>query len=120
MNHSKFNVALPTARDIAWGGAAATFVLEAITCVMRFGLRLESTRDTASTIGRFTFGIRVHHGYIGIVVALLAWSLWNRQPKAARWLMMLGIGLFCSDMIHHFLVLWPITGSPCFDLVYPA
>jgi len=27
--------------------------------------------------------------------------------------------LFLSDIVHHFLVLWPITGNPEFDLFYP-
>ena len=119
MSSSKYTVGLPTTRDVILGSVAATFVFEAITCVMRFGMRLESTRDTASTVGRLTFGIRIHHSYIGIVVVLIAWRVWSRYPKRSRWLMMIGIGLFASDMIHHFLVLWPVTGSPCFDLVYP-
>ena len=33
--------------------------------------------------------------------------------------LLLGAALFLSDMVHHFLVLWPVTGSPQFDLVYP-
>ena len=40
---------------------ALTLIFEVITCVMRFGLKLESTRDTASTIGRMTCGLRSHH-----------------------------------------------------------
>jgi hypothetical protein len=31
----------------------------------------------------------------------------------------IGLGLFFSDVIHHFLVLWPIEGNPQFDLWYP-
>lgn len=44
---------------------------------------------------------------------------------AGRWSVgwicfVVGVGLLSSDLIHHFLVLWPMTGSPDFDLVYPA
>jgi hypothetical protein len=34
-------------------------------------------------------------------------------------LAVVAIGLVISDIIHHFLVLWPVTGSPEFDLRYP-
>lgn len=97
-----------------------TSVFEIVTCVLRFGLHLESTKNTASTIGRLTCGIRVHHSYIGGVVVLAACLFWNRYPKASWWMLAIGLGLFFSDLIHHFLVLWPIFGSPQFDLTYPT
>ncbi|MEO2020110.1 MAG: hypothetical protein ABGZ53_37745 [Fuerstiella sp.] len=98
---------------------AFTVIFEVITCAMRFGLRLESTRDTASTIGRLTCGLRIHHSYIGVVIMLLACWLWDRYPKASWWMLAIGLGLFFSDLIHHFLVLWPVVGSPQFDFFYP-
>lgn len=104
---------------------AGAVVLEVLTCFLRFGARLESTRDTASTIGVLTMGLRIHHGYIGIAVLIFAWVL-SRSPwpavseRVIRWLFIAGMALFASDMIHHFLVLWPITGSPQFHLWYPA
>jgi len=91
--------------------------IEAVTVFFRFGLGWESTRDTASTVGALTGGIRIHHGYVGLLLILVA-SAFRRHPKA-RWLLILGLGLAASDLIHHFLVLWPIVGSPQFDLVYP-
>lgn len=51
---------------------------------------------------------------------LLAAILWNRHPRWMSWCLVIGLGLFFSDMIHHFLVLWPIVGSPQFDLTYPV
>lgn len=98
--------------------ALMTIVFELITCVMRFGLQLESTRDTASTVGRLTCGIRIHHSYIGAMAILISCWLWRKMPDASWWLLVIGLGLFFSDLIHHFLVLWPITGSPEFDFVY--
>jgi len=105
-------------RIIVWT-VVFTVLCEAITCVMRFGLRLESTRDTASTVGRLTGGLRIHHSYLGLVMILISSWVWERYPRAAFWLLTLGSGLLFSDLIHHFLVLWPVTGSPQFDLVYP-
>src|SRR5258708_2352507 len=57
---------------LVWGLLLA-LVIEGFTVVLRFGLHLESTRDTASTIGTMTFGLRIHHGYIGLFLLPLAW-----------------------------------------------
>lgn len=96
-----------------------TIVLELLTLILRFGMKLESTRDTASTIGRVTFGVRIHHGYCGAVIVLVAWSLSQTHRRLSHILYVVGWALFISDAVHHFLVLWPITGSPQFDLLYP-
>ena len=93
----------------------ATAVIEALTCILRFGLRLQSTRDTA-TMARFTFGLRIHHGYVGVCFLVVGWFLGASHWKHA--LMIFGAALLLSDLIHHFLVLWPINGSPQFDLFY--
>jgi len=93
-------------------------LFEILTCVLRFGFALESTRDTASTIGRLTLGVRIHHSYIGIACIALAFWLETRFPKSSFHLLAIGIGLFISDMIHHFVVLWIVTGNPQFDLLY--
>lgn len=97
-----------------------TAVVEIFTCVLRFGLRLESTRDTATVLSGITCGLRIHHSYIGGVMVLMAAAIWARKPSVAWWTLVFGLALFFSDMIHHFLVLWPIVGSPQFDLTYPA
>ena len=107
--------ALSIWKVLCWGLVLAVLI-EAVTIALRFGLSLESTRDTASTIGRFTFGLRIHHGYIGLFLVPLAWCF----PLGLRHILwIIAIGLIVSDLAHHFLVLWPITGSPQFDLVYP-
>ncbi len=107
-----------TRKKIAIWSFALTAVIEIVTVILRFGCELESTRDTASTIGILTCGIRIHHGYIGaliIIIALIGIKAW---PAPARWMLVVGTSLLCSDLIHHFLVLWPITGNPQFHLVY--
>ena len=95
---------------------AATLIIEAATVALRFGLGLQSTRDTAA-LARLTFGIRIHHGYIGALVLLLV-VLLSPGPVIREVGLIFGWSMLLSDLIHHFLVLWPITGSPEFDLVY--
>jgi hypothetical protein len=102
--------------DLIWGSVAGVLI-EALTCVLRFGLRLQSTRDTGF-LGRFTLGYRVHHGYLGLLALLVATCpLLRRQVR--RWAVRVGLALLLSDLLHHFVVLWIATGSPQFDLVYP-
>ncbi len=107
-----------TRHTLIWS-AVLTAVFEGITALCRFGLNLESTRDTASTVGMITAGFRIHHGYIGLLlVGITFWGL-KAKPEIARWVLAIGIALVCSDLIHHFVVLWLITETPAFDLVYP-
>jgi hypothetical protein len=104
-----------TWRKVLLWGLAAAVLFEAITLILRFGFSLESTRETAM-IGTMTLGLRIHHAYIGILLMPLGWCF-PRGIRNALWIV--GIGLILSDAAHHFLVLWPIVGSPQFDLVYP-
>lgn len=106
---------------LPWAIALA-LLFEAVTVLFRFGFKVQATRDTARYVARWTRGFRIHHGYWGVPllvlgVALLATSIGPMQ--AAVWSMILGLALIKSDLMHHFLVLWPITGSHDFDLVYP-
>jgi hypothetical protein len=107
-----------TKRQSAIYAIALTFLLELLTVVLRFGFSLESSRHTASTVGVLTMGIRIHHGYIGFAMLIAAW-FFRSNPLLFAWILITGIALFASDMIHHFMVLWPATGSPQFHLVYP-
>lgn len=100
------------------GAVGLALVLEGLTLLSRFGLGLQSTRDTAF-IGALTFGVRIHHGYIGAALLLVGWRL-GSKPLWRSLLLIVGGGLLLSDLVHHFAVLWPITGSPQFDLTYPA
>ncbi len=73
----------------------------------------------ASTIGTLTFGYRIHHGYIGLLLIPLGIALDEGRYRVGWLCFVIGVALFLSDAIHHFLVLWPLTGSPQFDFVYP-
>jgi hypothetical protein len=99
--------------------AALAVLIEGFTILLRFGLHLEATRDTASTFGRLTGGMRIHHGYFGVLAVLIAAAVLHRRPLPGRWLLVVGIALVLSDLVHHFLFLWPIVGSPEFHLFYP-
>jgi hypothetical protein len=109
---------LLTRNTLIWS-AVLTVLFEAFTVLCRFGLNLESTRDTASTVGLITAGIRIHHSYLGLVlVGIALWGL-KAKPDIAKWALAIGVALVCSDAIHHFVVLWLTTGTPGFDLLYP-
>jgi len=109
-----------TGREVLLWSALLTAAVEAVTVVLRFGFKLQATRDTASTLGVLTFGVRVHHGYIGAALILVSLLHARMRPALCRWILVLGAALLCSDMIHHFAVLWPVVGSPEFHLLYPS
>jgi hypothetical protein len=98
-----------------WWIVIGTFLIEVACCFGRFVLKKESTKDTGF-IGKMTFGIRIHHGYVGLMLVFLRNSA---GTGIAPWMVRIGWSCVISDLIHHFLVLWPITGSLQWDLVYP-
>ena len=108
-----------TATGVIVRSCAVAAIFELITILFRFGLGIQSTRDTAF-IGGLTFGIRIHHGYIGLLLMLIAAGVLRKDAGPRHFLMIVGIALLVSDLVHHFVVLWPATGSPQFDLVYPV
>jgi hypothetical protein len=95
-----------------------TLVMEMITLFFRFGLGLQSTLHTASTIGRLTFGIRIHHGYIGVLLLCINAVPAFSKNRFSALVTIIGASLFLSDVIHHSL-LYLVTGSADLDLVYP-
>ena len=104
-------------RQTLRAGVLATVGIEALTCLLRFGGGMtagESTHWMASA----TFGWRIHHGYVGAVI--IVGSLLIRPGWLRNALLIAGVGLFLSDLLHHFAVLWPLTGSPEFYVRYPA
>lgn len=96
---------------------AIAALVEAATAFLRFGLGMQATRDTAATVGRLTFGVRVHHGMIGLAILLASFAAKDETWKQR--LIVLGGALAISDLVHHFVILWAATGSPQFDLLYP-
>jgi hypothetical protein len=93
-----------------------TIAFELLACLFHFGLGMETTRDTR-WLRTLTFGLRSHHGYIGLL--LLALAFFCRRRSWRRWCAIIGLALVLSDLVHHFLVLLPFTGHSDFDLMYP-
>lgn len=117
MEDIKEHLALLTVNRIVVYTLALMLVFEGITVLLRFGFNLQSERSF-HFISNITFGIRVHHGYFGIVLLVIALAFLG-QGAVKNILIIIGGALLFSDIIHHFLVLWPITGSPEFHLMYP-
>jgi cytochrome bd-type quinol oxidase subunit 2 len=98
-------------------GLVLAALIEAVTVFLRFGLGSRATRDTA-WLAPYTFGLRIHHGYVGVVLALLAVTALRHRRRTRTWALTLALALVLSDLFHHFCVLWPLTGTPEFDLQY--
>lgn len=97
--------------------AVITLLMEVFTCFLRFNLGWKARRDTRF-LAPFTFGLRIHHGYVGLAILAVCWFI-SGESAVRTWALWIGAGLFVSDVVHHFLVLWPIVGSPEFDVFYP-
>lgn len=94
-----------------------TLLFEAVTLALRVGGGYESRVATAG-LADFTFGLRIHHGYVGL--AMLVSFPWMRRrypDQANRW-SAAGLALALSDALHHGAALWVLNGSPGFDLTY--
>ncbi len=94
-----------------------TAVFEGVTALFRFGFGLRSSEAT-SFLQKLTFNLRIHHGYVGFLLLCVTIPVASSVPLFG-WCLATWLGLLLSDLIHHFLVLWPVTGSPEFDLFYP-
>jgi hypothetical protein len=107
-----------TPAETAIGILVVTLVVEAFTLLLRFGLQVRSSTHTRA-VARFTRGHRIHHSYVGVAV-LLCSLLFDAGTLPRALCVMVGAGVALSDLVHHFLVLWPATGDPEFHLRYPA
>ena len=93
-----------------------TILIEGAVAILRFVFGFEATRDTVQIQTLFD-GLRIHHGYIGVLILVLAGVF--REFRGFRNIMLLiGSAMILSDIFHHFVILWPITGSPHFDVYY--
>ena len=106
---------------VSWGriivlGLVGAGLFELVTIILRFRLRLRSSQQTA-WIGRLTFGLRIHHGYVGVLLLLLATL--PLSPFPLRLGIVAGLSLALSDALHHFVVLPLAVGATEFDLHYP-
>lgn len=94
-------------------GLVLTGPVEAITCFNRFVLGLR-TKDHLDLLTTLTFGLRIHHGYVGLAM-LVVWAACAgvrrlRDRWWHSWLLAGGIACVLSDAVHHFIVLKLVTG----------
>jgi len=99
--------------------AGLTIAFEAVTLALRLGMGMESHVATAG-LAAFTMGLRFHHGYLGLLALVAAAWARRKHPEHAERLSAVGVGLVLSDAVHHFVVLWALTGAPSFDFAYPG
>ena len=96
---------------------ATLLIVEGVTLFLRFGLDKESKNFHINRMSRKWKKTRIHwhHFLLGLLIipasliftGLLEEGLFN-----------LGLGIFLSDFIHHFLILTLITGKSEFYLLY--
>lgn len=94
-----------------------TVVIEAITILFRFGFNMRANSDLAF-LSYWTGGLRIHHLKLGLLLCMVAFAT-GTAPYWHNTMIIVGSALVVSDVTHHFLVLWPLTGSHEFNLTYP-
>ncbi len=88
-------------------------ILELLTCMGRFVIGF-SVKEHESAVTALTFGVRIHHGYTGLAFVIVAAAVgrFTKCPrKHLRKVSIFGVALVVSDFIHHFIVLYLVTGS---------
>jgi len=89
-------------------------VIELITVFGRFFFKISSKEVLTKIMRHYGWQkvIHFHHGFTGVIIALLAFYFESSIGIA------FGLGMVLSDIIHHFVVLWFIIGDPEFHVVY--
>ena len=98
--------------------AVMTLLMEGIMVLFRFGFGLTSSRTGGAVLSPLTGGIRIHHGFVGAILVIVALWLYRRRTNLARWILVLALALILSDLLHHFAVLLPVTGDSDFYFTY--
>jgi len=99
-------------------GLIAALIFELLTIILRFGFKMTSPTHTRP-LAKLTTGYRIHHGYPGAGM-LMAIPLLPAPTIIASVLIIVGLMLFLSDLIHHTIILPIFTGNHEFDLKYPS
>jgi hypothetical protein len=91
-----------------------TIAIELATIFTRFVFKISSKETYIKIIKKLNlkFIIHIHHGILGIVVAILAYIYGFPIIYNIGWSMII------SDAIHHFIVLYLIVGNPEFHIIY--
>ena len=94
-----------------------TILIESVTVIGRFCFNFQSQKNTAF-MAKYTFGYRIHHGYIGLLLIIIYLIFAKTSWKYIDWVFIIGFALLFSDLIHHFIVLKLTKGSPEFFIKY--
>ncbi len=98
-------------------GLIAALIFELLTIILRFGFKLNSPTHT-KPLAKLTSGYRIHHGYPGAGMLMLI-PIFPSPTIISSILIIAGLMLFLSDLIHHSLILPVFAGNHEFDLKYP-
>jgi len=98
-------------------GLIAALIFELLTIILRFGFMLNSPTHTRP-LAKLTAGFRIHHGYPGAGMLMLI-PIFPSPTIISSVLIITGIMLFLSDLLHHALILPIFAGNHEFDLKYP-
>lgn len=86
--------------------------IEFVTCLGRFGFNIKM-KEHESAVKKLTFGVRIHHGYVGAFLLLATFAITRLnviKDFNVGFVYVVGWALLISDIIHHFIVLYFITG----------
>jgi len=88
--------------------------IEVVTVFGRFVFKIRTKEILIKIMHYFNWKkiIHFHHGFVGLIILIVAYIY------GLNFWVDVGIGVLISDAIHHFLVLWPIMGSPEFHVIY--
>lgn len=120
-NHTKFFIFILSVlivkgvRMIDWSLVIiSTIIIEIITLFGRFVFKKSSKENYFKILKKLNarYFIHFHHGFFGVIILLVSYFY------GFVFLFNLGIGFILSDLVHHFVILWSITGSPEFHLIY--
>lgn len=70
-----------------------------IECILIIGRLIFGSMKETFNKHKDKLKVRIHHGYIGVILVLVYLS-WAYSP-----LLIVGMSLLLSDLIHHFIVL---------------
>ena len=97
-----------------WFIIITAVVIEVITIIGRFGFNISTKSLWVKVMKHYNrrHWVHVHHVFIGLLVVAIALIVKNNL------VLNLGLGVIMSDAIHHFIILWPLIGSPEFHIIY--
>ncbi len=97
-----------------WFIIITAVIIEIITIIGRFKFNISTKELWTSLMKHYNrrHWVHMHHVFLGLIIVAISLIVKNNLA------LNLGIGIILSDAIHHFVVLWPLIGSPEFHVIY--